>query len=55
MWSTPSRGQLPNQNEVVVAISPEGKELEMYRIGNLWFPVGSATYVYWTPVMWKAL
>lgn len=54
MWNTPSRGQLPEQRQVVEAIDPEGNQIRMYRVGALWFPVGSSTYVYWTPVMWRA-
>lgn len=53
MWHKPSQGQLPYPHEVVEAITPEGKEIDMYRIGNLWFPVGDTCYVYWTPTMWR--
>jgi hypothetical protein len=37
MWNKPAQGQLPYPHQVVIAITPEGKEAEMYRIGNLWF------------------
>lgn len=54
MWHKPSQGQLPYPHQVVIAITPEGDELEMYRIGNLWFPFGETSYVYWTPTMWRS-
>ncbi|QHR69343.1 hypothetical protein JR325_gp269 [Escherichia phage tuntematon] len=54
MWNKPAQGQLPYPHQVVIAITPEGKEVEMYRVGNLWFPAGDRCYVYWTPEMWRA-
>lgn len=53
MWNKPEQGQLPYPHQVVEVITPDGKEIDMYRIGNLWFPNGDTCYVYWTPVMWR--
>lgn len=52
MWKSPA-DEMPYPHQVVIALSPEGQELEMYRIGRLWFPVGESSYVYWTPVKWR--
>lgn len=53
MWNKTAQGQTPYPHQVVIAITPEGKEAEMYRIGGLWFFVGDTCYVYWTPELWR--
>lgn len=53
MWKDPNK-EMPYPHQVVEAVSPEGKQLDMYRIGGLWFVAGESSYVYWTPKLWRA-
>ena len=45
---------LPPEGEWVIAMSPNGNEIELKRQGNLWF-MDNGMYVYYTPTMWRDL
>lgn len=47
--------ELPEENEVVDTIAPNGTQQPLKRVGNLWFFPDGSMYVYYTPEKWRAL
>jgi len=53
-WHETAR-ELPPVGKLVATMDSSGRELDMRRLGNLWFAPAGKMYVRYTPQRWRAV